>query len=196
MAAQTKNDRRSQRTRRRLGDALTALMLEKPYDRITVQDIIARADVGRSTFYAHFDGKDGLLSANFEWLLDQLDRAWTAAGPPRLVFPVAQFFEHVRQHRGLYEALTRGRGLEFLFTRGHAAVARKIERQLERWPGLADGPAAIPRPALAHIAAGALLAWLRWWLDNKRPYPPAQMEAMFQSVMWSGMGPGLGAGGA
>jgi AcrR family transcriptional regulator len=188
MEARTREDRRSQRTRRLLGDALTALMLEVPYDRITVQDIVERANVGRSTFYAPYEGKDSLLSANFEWLLDQLDQAWTAQSPPRLVFPVAQFFEHVRHHRVLYEALTRGRGLEFLFTRGHAVIAGNIERRLERWPAVLERPA-IPLPLLSNFAAGAMLALLRWWLEKKLPYPPERMEAIFQSMMWSGVGP-------
>ncbi len=52
MARQEKSDRRSRRSRRLIIDALLALMLEKRFDRITVQEIIDRADVGRTTFYA------------------------------------------------------------------------------------------------------------------------------------------------
>lgn len=50
----TKADRRSERTRQLLNAALIELMLEQRYDEITVQDIIDRANIGRSTFYAHF----------------------------------------------------------------------------------------------------------------------------------------------
>jgi AcrR family transcriptional regulator len=56
-----KLDRRSQRTRKSLSEALAALMVEKRYDKITVQDIIDRANVGRSTFYAHFQDEEDLL---------------------------------------------------------------------------------------------------------------------------------------
>src|SRR6186713_3590542 len=58
-----KPDRRVARTRRALKDALTDLILEKGYESVTVQDVIDRADVGRSTFYAHFVDKDDLLMA-------------------------------------------------------------------------------------------------------------------------------------
>ena len=75
MTAQTKADRRSHRTRQALGEALTGLMFEKPYAKITVQDISQRADVGRSTFYAHSDGKDSLLADNFERMLAGLAAA-------------------------------------------------------------------------------------------------------------------------
>ncbi len=55
-----KTDRRVQRTRQLLHDALISLILQKGYDRITVQDIVDRANVGRSTFYDHFQDKDDL----------------------------------------------------------------------------------------------------------------------------------------
>jgi hypothetical protein len=54
-------DRRIRRSQKSLHEALLSLVLEKNYDSITVQEILDRADVGRSTFYAHFEGKDELL---------------------------------------------------------------------------------------------------------------------------------------
>ena len=50
-------DRRVQRTRQLLQDALISMMIEKGYAATTVQDIIGRANVGRATFYAHFADK-------------------------------------------------------------------------------------------------------------------------------------------
>jgi AcrR family transcriptional regulator len=61
---QHKQDRRSQRTYHLVRTAMMALLLEKRYDAITVQDILDRADIGRSTFYTHFyDKEDVLVSA-------------------------------------------------------------------------------------------------------------------------------------
>jgi AcrR family transcriptional regulator len=68
----TKADRRSQRTRQLLSAALIELMLEKRYDDISVQDIIERANVGRSTFYAHYLDKEDLLVGDFTRVLDAL----------------------------------------------------------------------------------------------------------------------------
>lgn len=186
MGTLAKADRRSQRTRQLLSEALIALMRERPYEKISVQDIIERANVGRSTFYAHYAGKDGLLIASFEGLLAQLDQAWTAHARPDAVFPVAEFFHHVRQQRALYDALTWGRGGEFLFTQAHGAICRHLERRLAQWPA-ARQPPAIPVAVLAHSLAGALVALLRWWLDRKMPYPPEQMEAMFQALVMPGL---------
>jgi AcrR family transcriptional regulator len=61
-------DRRVQRTRRLLHKAFMSLILEKKYESITVQEILDRADVGRSTFYMHFRDKDELLVSGFQYL--------------------------------------------------------------------------------------------------------------------------------
>lgn len=56
-----KVDERTRRTRTRLSNALVALILEKPIDKLTVQEVLDRAGVGRSTFYLHFRDKDDLF---------------------------------------------------------------------------------------------------------------------------------------
>ena len=54
-------DRRSQRTRRAIYEAFSGLLARKKYSQITVQEILDAADIGRSTFYAHFSTKEDLL---------------------------------------------------------------------------------------------------------------------------------------
>src|SRR5262245_36474464 len=54
-------DRRIQKTQKLLHEALACLIREKPYESIVVKEILDRANVGRSTFYAHFRDKDDLL---------------------------------------------------------------------------------------------------------------------------------------
>jgi AcrR family transcriptional regulator len=66
-------DRRVRRTSHALTQALVDLMLEKRYDAITIQDLLDRADVGRSTFYSHYRGKDDLLLRSFGRMLELLD---------------------------------------------------------------------------------------------------------------------------
>src|SRR5688572_7301569 len=109
---QRSKDRRSVRTRRNLGDALVALILRKGYDAITVQDIIDEADVGRSTFYMHYTGKEDLLRASFETLRAALTDAAVAQHGPAdepLRFSLA-LFEHACAHKHVYRALAGGRG--------------------------------------------------------------------------------------
>ena len=65
-----KPDERARRTRDRLGSAFVALIHEKPIENVTVQDVLNRAKVGRSTFYLHFRDKNDLLLSQLEVFLD------------------------------------------------------------------------------------------------------------------------------
>lgn len=99
----TQPDRRIRRTRRSLHEALIALVLERGYESVTVQDIIDRADVGRSTFYAHFRDKEALLLSSFDDLRADLRRDLDATAD--LTQPSAALFSHAYRHRTVYRAL-------------------------------------------------------------------------------------------
>src|SRR6266849_6669114 len=109
-------DRRVARTRAMLQRALNALTLKKGYEAITIEDICEAANVGRSTFYAHYTGKDDLRRSGLEnlrsLLVDRQRDALAAAGDIRdrsLGFSLTMF-EHARDHLELYRALVGGRG--------------------------------------------------------------------------------------
>lgn len=67
----TKTDRRVKRTRERLQKALIALIGEREYDAITIQDIVDRADVGRTTFCLHYNSKDDLFLSCHQAIVSQ-----------------------------------------------------------------------------------------------------------------------------
>ena len=78
-----KLDRRMQRTRTKLTEACTDLMLEIGYDRITVRGLTRRADVGSSTFYRHFQDKADLLTRVSLDFMQRFKDALAPAQSPR-----------------------------------------------------------------------------------------------------------------
>ena len=76
-----RRDRRVERTQQLLRGALVSLIREKGFEALTVQDIIDRANVGRATFYSHFDNKEDLLVSGFEDLRASLK---AVSGTPSL----------------------------------------------------------------------------------------------------------------
>lgn len=183
----SRTDRRSERTRQALNAALVELMLVKRYDAITVQDIIDRANVGRSTFYAHYLDKEDLLVSGFHQVIDSLSehvRRPTAAGDTPA--SLTHFFEHVQAHQALYHALSRGGGIDLLYQTGHDRLRHNIEQHLrELRPNGAAADA--PLPLVADHMAGALLTLLKWWLAQDMPYPPARMDALYHRLVMPGV---------
>ena len=182
-----KTDARVRRTRDALGDALIALMQEKPFDTITVQDVLDRAHVSRSTFYSHYSDKDDLLMSDAEEFFEALSTALSAHGDKSdRVFPVKEFFTHLAEVQPFYKALVKsGKFQENMeLARGH--FARGIEQRLSELPRARSIPAN-ELPAIAFTHAGALLSLLSWWLDRGMREPPAQMDDLFHRMVWTGI---------
>jgi len=179
-------DRRVQRTRDALGDALVTLLKEKPFDSISVQDVLDRAGVGRSTFYSHFKDKDDLWVSDVDEFLDHFAGALSrsADGSDR-VAPVREFLAHVGENKGLHRALVESGRIHHFNDLARDHFARAIERRLAEVPagGAID---ARRRAPLAHAMAGALLSLVSWWLDRSSLFTPQEMDDLFHRWVWSG----------
>ncbi len=191
MVENLKLDRRERRTRQALANALIALMQEKRYDAITVQDILDRADVGRSTFYAHYRDKEDLFVSEFQATLGKL-LGQMEDGDEGEVIPSLQLFRHFREHHHLYQALVRGHGLDPLYRASRSYLTQVIEGRILRLAGAAGRQPAAPLPVLSNYLAGALLNLTQWWFDNEMPYPPERMAEIFQGLVMPGLWAALG----
>jgi len=191
-ASQKKTDARVRRTRDALGDALVALMQEKPFETITVQDVLDRAQVSRSTFYSHYSDKDDLLMSDAEEFFESISMALSVHGDKSdRVFPVREFFGHLSDVQPFFKALVKsGKYQENMeLARGH--FARGIERRLSELPrGKSIPPNQLSAIAFTH--AGALLSLLTWWLDRGMRESPAEMDELFHRMIWNGVSPQKG----
>ena len=179
-----KTDARVRRTRDALGDALVELMQEKSFETITVQDVLDRAHVGRSTFYSHYSDKDDLLMSDADDFYERVSMGLSASGDKSdRVFPVKEFFSHLAEAQRFVNALSSSGKMQenMELARGH--FARGIERRLGELPRGQSIPAN-ERPAVAFAHAGALLSLMTWWIDRGMHQSPAEMDGLFHRIVW------------
>ena len=181
-------DRRAVRTDKALRQALLSLLRRKTYDDITVQDIIAEADVGRSTFYAHCSGKEDLLRRGLRTLRSEFaDRRSRADGSPPGALPFSlKVLEHVAGHRDLYPNLGRHRGREVLIRELRQVVLGLVREDLDAMP---YGEEEVPREVAEEFIVGAFMSLLLWSLEHRVAQSPAQIDAMFQRLIQHGIPP-------
>lgn len=178
-----KVDRRVRRTKDLLRSALLSLIKEKGYERITVQEIIDRADVGRSTFYAHFRDKEDLLVYGLEELREPFTsaaggdngRQGTGRSPSLTVF------EHFARYNDVWKAMAGRRGAEVFVRYLHEFLSELVRDQLRaRAP---DGPTQVPLDALVEFAVSTLLGLgMRWWQLGQAPYSPHEVDQIYRRL--------------
>lgn len=181
MSKQPSLDRRVRRTRQRLGDALESLIIEKGYDKITVQDLIDRADVGRSTFYAHYETKDDLLVSWTQLAADMEVHMAQDQIDAESIMPSLALFRHLGEYHHLYKAMIGGGGIDIVTEMIHSKLLGHATSELERRSDTSD-QTTIPIEVRAGFLASSLLALLTWWLDNNMPYAPENMHEMYQEL--------------
>jgi AcrR family transcriptional regulator len=182
-----KVDPRVERTQDSLGDALIRLMHEKPFESITVQEVLDRARVGRSTFYAHFRDKDDLFLTQSDHFFHHLANVLSERGEASdRVAPVRELFAHVGEVSVFYKALIESGKIHEVMELAQGHFARGIERRIVE---LATEKAisSASRAALSHALAGALLSMLTWWLDHRMRVSPAEMDDLYHQMVWSGV---------
>jgi AcrR family transcriptional regulator len=182
-----KPDARVRRTRERLGMAMLALLQDKPFDNVTVQEVLDRASVGRSTFYLHFRDKNDLLLAQLEIFLEIMStRLSVQKEASTRVAPVMEMFAHLGEQTKLYRALAASGRLNDFFDLAQDYFVRGIKRRLNESKRVAKIP---PRElnARAVAIAGSLLSLMRWYMDHGAKEDPQEMDTMFHRMVWKGM---------
>jgi AcrR family transcriptional regulator len=182
-----KLDSRSKRTRMLLGEAFLRLIMEKPIEEVTVQEVLDRAGVGRSTFYMHFRDKNDLLLSQLERFGEHMSTLLSLQKEKSLrVAPVAEMFDHVDQQRKLYCILRNAGRLNDFFDLAQGYFARGIEQRLIE-TGRLSKLSRLELAARANALAGSLLSLLRWWMDRIDKEPPAKMDELFHRMVWNGL---------
>ncbi len=192
-----KEDRRVNRTRRLMNEALMTLIVEKGYEAVTVQDILDKADVGRSTFYAHFRDKNDLLLSGFDHLralFEPQQQALLAAklGEHDAGFNmILELFRHTGQHHKLYKAIAGKQSGEMILKYLHRylydmlIVPHKSLMKNKKQPP-------VPIELTTHWIVSSLLSLMIWWLENNMPCTPEEIDEIFRRLTMPGIEAALG----
>lgn len=174
------NDRRSRRTRLAIYHALQSLMAEKNYERITVQEIIRRADIGRSTFYHHFQTRDEVLRALCADIFTHVFEP--EASPIRDAAPAPSAtlrdkLIHTLSHlsdRELHLSSLLRSDEEGIFLHYFRKYAASILRSYIRAES-----SGIPEELLLTSCASSLADMLRWWLSGHEEYSACEIADFY-----------------
>jgi AcrR family transcriptional regulator len=167
-----RKDRRVERTQQLIQRAFRSLLEEKGFEALTVQQIIDRANVGRATFYAHYENKDELFASGFEELRASL-KALQRKGLLRegsveeRVFAFShEMFAHANEYRAVFRAMIGKHSGAVVQQLLHKILLDLVRDEVKAITSRGD-TGSIPDEALAQFIAGALFGVLIWWLTAR-----------------------------
>ncbi len=192
----TKTDRRVQRTRELLQKALIELISERRYDAITIQDIVDRANVGRTTFYLHYSSKDKLFMSCHEAIVSEFhsgplyphyphpfsrEELLSPEAPPGMT----SAYRHLKDAWVRLSPIFQGKDDPLILRRIRNWSAQEIEANLRA--AFAEADSAIPLDVLANYLAGARIALVQWWLEQswlekRQPPTPENLAQTFHRL--------------
>lgn len=180
-------DKRQQKTRAAIFNAFTSLLEEKAYPAISIQDIIDRAIIGRSTFYAHFETKDALVDALCNELFDHIITATMHKPDTRCLYfscnPSHSVTCHILHHLlendhnilTLLSCESSDLFLRFFKSRMDDLVRRQLLTGCQPLP--------VPQEFLINHISGTFVEMVQWWLQSGRKQTPEELDAYFHAVI-------------
>jgi AcrR family transcriptional regulator len=172
-----------------LREALISLIHEKNYDSITIQEIVDRADVGRSTFYNHFYDKDSLLFSGFTEFVEAIhheqssDKEELSLRPYRI--PSLFIFEHAGGNMALYKALLGSNGIVVFIRKLETLLSKIVMRQLANSKHYAADKTVVK--FLPYHVGKTFTATLSWWLDNNIPCSAEEINRIYEGLLVQGL---------
>lgn len=173
----TAQDRRITKTRKAIYNAFLQLLNQKDYEAITVQEIIDLADVGRSTFYSHYESKELLLDELCQKLFHHLFERAKHLSPQDYL---AHIFQHFKKNQDHVTSLLLSKNDYFI---------RQLRKELEHdvYPMVADelikAHPTIPHSYLKHLVVSHFIETLSWWLKKGKSYTEQEVIQFYLKIL-------------
>lgn len=207
-------DRRVQRTRKLLQDALIELVSEKGYESVKIWEILDKANVGRSTFYTHFQDKDQLLHSILDRLDDLfeqhkkqiLDAAKNVGNTENTDLsigssPTINLFQFVGENHRFFKAVLGNRGYgifakpvyDYVFAHVHGIFTEPVHADAlvhlhEPFKMLRsrDRYGSLESEIAAHYFVSAFMGILVWWVEKDMPCSAEEIDRIFRELAMPG----------
>ncbi len=189
-----KTDRRAAKSRRALRNALIALILEKGYEAITVQDITDRADLNRGTLYLHYRDKQDLLLSSSDEVYDELVAQLTPVSPDHLTMDVPErnlilIYQHVAANADFYRVMLGDHGVPAFIRRLRHIIEHWSLARFEALKALGVPLTTLPAAFVVSYTSGAMIGVIEWWLENDMPVTPEGLAEYTLQLSVSGLYP-------
>jgi len=203
-----------QKTRKLLQDALVELVAEKGYELVSIQEILDKANVGRSTFYAHFQDKDQLLHS----ILDHLDELFEQhkiqlvdatknianaekADRTSGFSPTLSLFQFVGQNHRFFKVMLGNQGYgifakrvyDYVFAHVHGIFTEPTHTNAfvhlhEPFEMLRSREkySSLESEIAAHYFVSALMGMLVWWVERDMPCAAEEIDKLFRELAMPG----------
>ena len=182
-------DRRQQKTRAAVFRAFSTLLSEKSYSKITVQEIIDTANVGRTTFYAHFETKDDLLKTLCKELFDHIISSaadcththglYSDGNAPESVF--CHLLQHLQEDENNILELLSCESSEIFLRYFKDSLNELIQDQFVDQNRKTN--TGIPRDFLVNHISGSFVEMVLWWIRGRRKQAPEELDRYFRAVI-------------
>lgn len=182
----TKIDRRVQRTREILQKSLIDLVSERRYDEITIQDIVNHANIGRTTFYLHYNSKDELFMSCHEAMVREFRVGLlTPLSQDELLSPeipagLKSAYRHLEESRAMLHSIFQGKDRLLLLRQLRDWNAQQFEANLRA--AFTEAESNIPLDVLSNYLAGAQITLLHWWLEKRRRHTLQELGQTFHRL--------------
>ncbi|MCE3202323.1 TetR/AcrR family transcriptional regulator [Paenibacillus sonchi] len=184
-----KTDLRILRTKQSIRTAFIALIQEKGYEAITIQDIADRAMINRNTFYLHYENKPDLLNTYMDELLGELKNAVVLCPISMNPYSIAiletvmqTVLEHISRNTSFYYAMLIEENRIYTF---QAKMEKIIKDKLnEGWNPAAGNPTlAISKELLFEYLVSSFMGIIIWWVKNEQPLPAGEVSSQFSRLV-------------
>ena len=182
-------DRRQQKTRGAIFKAFGILLEQKKYNNITVQEIIDGANIGRSTFYAHFETKDDLLKELCRELFGHIISSavdcshthglYSDNTVPESVF--CHLLQHLEENDNNILGLLSGESNEIFLRYFKDSLNEMIKTQFVSRDCRKNTK--LPEDFLVNHISGSFVEMVLWWLKGQMKQSPAELDQYFRAVI-------------